>query len=857
MKKIIYTFILLFAGIHTALSQAGLDPSFGSGGLVTTNFGFGETVDQGNAIAIQPDGKIILAGGGDSYSKLVRYNPDGTLDINFGEAGKVSMQIDPTSSSEKITDIKLSTDGGILVAGTGIKNSGGTPVYYYFVAKLLADGSPDAGFATAVNYLAQNEYVFSSNIGLQSNGKIIWTANGIWSQQAGTLITKRSSDGSPDPVNGMNLSVLDPSLTVNDLVVLPNNDFLLCGSGSNNFALAKYSTESLTKQGNTMYTDFYSGSDYASAMALQPDGKIILAGSARNTNLDYDFAIARYKPDGTLDESFGINGKLVTDFGGMLDAASDIIIQPDGKIVLAGKKEVHDDTVFAAARYLENGQLDPCFGQGGKLLIDFPRSWATSAALQPDGKIILAGFSYLDFALARYIAPTPTTWYKDFDGDGYGDDANTKLSCPQPYEVVKLDPNCVDLPPFVLCPTRIIFWVSRGGDCNDSAAAIHPDAPEICDGKDNNCDGVVDEGVAPPTWYLDADRDGFGNDNSTIVSCSDPSTPDVQIAGIVFPGLKFITVGGDCNDNNVTVHPGAIEVCDGMDNDCDGETDEGLPTTTYYTDADGDGYGAGTGKEFCNNPGTGYATNAGDCNDNDPGVHPGAAGSIELCDGIDNDCDGLIDEDCSGKPTISISDITVYESEGKAVLTIRLSYITSLQVKINYATSDGTALSNKKEKDYKATGNTMLTIPPGTLSTTITIPVYNDGKTENNEYFFVNLSKPTNCMLGDVTGMVTIKDGSTSLGTNMVTSRAASELPAKQFDVKAYPNPSSLTFTLRIESNDYSAADIKITNSLGQLVKSIHSTNHTIRFGQELKAGVYVVEIAQGINRKTIKVIKF
>ena len=360
-------------------------------------------------------------------------------------------------------------------------------------------------------------------------------------------------------------------------------------------------------------------------------------------------------------------------------------------------------------------------------------------ALEPDGKIILAGAAALpllgpsDFALARYIPAPQVTWYYDADLDSYGTNANTQVAC--------FDPDCVLDPIWgITCPGPD-NWVLVGGDCADNDATIYPGATEICNAKDDNCDGNIDEGVSPLTWYRDADFDGYGADDNSLVACTDPSILETICDIILNPGCipmpaqQWVTQAGDCNDNDASIHPGATETCNAKDDDCDGSIDEGIPTQSYYTDADGDGYGTGTAREFCSNPGTGSTTVAGDCNDNNAAVHPSSSNTTELCDGVDNDCDGLIDEGCSGKPVINISDAVVYESEGNATITISLSHITTLAVKINYTTSNGTAMSTKKEKDYKSIGNTSLTIPPGTLSATITVPVYNDGKTENNEYF--------------------------------------------------------------------------------------------------------------------------
>jgi len=133
---------------------------------------------------------------------------------------------------------------------------------------------------------------------------------------------------------------------------------------------------------------------------------------------------------------------------------------------------------------------------------------------------------------------------------------------------------------------------SPPSDCDDDNPLVHPEAAEVCDGKDNDCDGAVDEGC----YTCPIDRDG-----DSVMECD------------------------DCNDNDRTVYPGAVEVCDGKDNDCDGAVDEGC--CVCYDDKDGDGY-----------------SDCWDCNDNDNTVYPGAK---ELCDGIDNDCDGETDEGAS------------------------------------------------------------------------------------------------------------------------------------------------------------------------------------------------------------------
>jgi len=182
-----------------------------------------------------------------------------------------------------------------------------------------------------------------------------------------------------------------------------------------------------------------------------------------------------------------------------------------------------------------------------------------------------------------------------------------------------------------LVPNTYIIQVRKSTqiDCVSSASTNldGQGTAEICDGIDNNCDGQIDENLPTETYYADNDMDGYGDLNNVIISCAQPT--------------GYVLNNSDCNDTDPTINPNTTEICDGIDNNCDGQIDENLPAENYYADNDMDGYGDLDDLIIsCNQP-TGYVLNNTDCNDSDAMINPDAT---EICDGVDNNCDGLVDE---------------------------------------------------------------------------------------------------------------------------------------------------------------------------------------------------------------------
>ncbi len=209
-------------------------------------------------------------------------------------------------------------------------------------------------------------------------------------------------------------------------------------------------------------------------------------------------------------------------------------------------------------------------------------------------------------------------WYADTDSDGYGDQEAPTQACDQ--------------------PSGHVAGAEDGGafDCDDTRDDVNPAAIEVCDDDDTDedCDGLVDDdddsfdAGSLTDWYADADGDGFGDPDSSTQACDQPS--------------GYLADGSDCDDTDAANHPGADEYCDEVDNDCDGDTDEAgaVDESTWYLDADDDGYGdASSTTTACDLP-SGYTDTDTDCDDSDAATHPGAT---EACDSVDRDCDGTVD----------------------------------------------------------------------------------------------------------------------------------------------------------------------------------------------------------------------
>ena len=421
---------IIWAGWQTARAASGdLDPSFGSAGKVVTDLAGGSN-DFGNSIAIQPDGKIVVAGRSGVYplfhSALARYNTDGSLDQSFGTGGKTVIEMD--ANGDLLSAVVIQPDGKILAAGSF--NQTGLDLNF-MLARFNADGSLDsrfgAGGRTLVDFGDRTAEVGS--LLLQPDGKIIIAGSsggGFGNEFNDFALARFNANGRLDLNFGADGKLKThfeggPNSGTWGAAGVLQRDGKIVVAGSyktdgmtREFALARYNADGSLDQSFGLggeVTTFFDRDVHGNAVALQRDGKIVVGGHLiTGFYQNNEFALARYDANGNIDPSFGTGGRVVKD---LFDRTNDIIyslsVQKDGKLVAVGRTGNGVSMRFGIARFLSNGEYDTVFGNNGRVLTDFNGTVSEpfSAALQRDGRIVVAGYSgqlnAKDFTLARYI----------------------------------------------------------------------------------------------------------------------------------------------------------------------------------------------------------------------------------------------------------------------------------------------------------------------------------------------------------------------------------------------------------------------------------------------------------------------
>lgn len=404
--KQIYTLVFLFISVMGSHAQSGeLDSSFGDNGIVLTQVS--PVYNFGMATKVQPDGKIIVAGYSGTpatyQATVLRYDTDGTLDDTFGNEGSLVIPIGPAKSY--ITDIALQDDNKIVLGARTYDNVSGN----FALIRLNADGSLDNSFGTdGIVIASSGGNDISSSVLIAEDGKILLAGD----SDQNFSVAKFNSDGSLDTsfgTNGWAITIFDESTSIIEQIALQNDGkIVLGGFAINSVGRYRMAAARINADGS-LDTSFGTGGkvsfnvgvdqDFVTAIAIQSDDKILLGGHTyirSNPRLAYDFAVVRLDTEGNLDSTYGINGVATAQVVDEANYANDMIIQEDDKVILAGRTVELLDYDFAMVRFNTDGTLDTTFGNGGKVStdVDGREDHGYAIALQPDSKIVMAGYSY-------------------------------------------------------------------------------------------------------------------------------------------------------------------------------------------------------------------------------------------------------------------------------------------------------------------------------------------------------------------------------------------------------------------------------------------------------------------------------
>lgn len=400
---------LLFPALLPA-ARGDLDPTFGSGGKVRTDFGV-QGSEIGWAVAVQRDRRVVVAGGLEGrYTDfaLARYTASGRPDPSFDGDGKRATDF---GGADAAHDVEIQRDGKILAAGLGSDDFG--------LARYRTDGSLDPTFGNGGLVLTEIQpgHVDSaSSVLLQADGMIV-AAGGTRRWRPGSsdfALARYLTDGALDPSFGVGGRVITPLSSADDhvfdLAVQPDRKLVAAGwsfqGGGPHLALARYNPDG--RLDSSFDGDGIVLASFRSAgahLSLQRDGKLVVAGGGE---------VMRFTADGRLDSSFGEGGRARAGSVG----AQDAVIQPDGKILVIGTVVTASETGdFGVARLTVDGRLDPTYGRGGSVASAFSSGsddQALDGILLPDGKLVVSGMSNAkpqagvwgpwDFAVARYVA---------------------------------------------------------------------------------------------------------------------------------------------------------------------------------------------------------------------------------------------------------------------------------------------------------------------------------------------------------------------------------------------------------------------------------------------------------------------
>lgn len=421
------------ASVAAAVSSppGSLDLSFdGDGKVVIVRPGS----EQASGMAIQPDGRIVVVGfvvrevtGSDFM--VMRYNVDGSLDASFGGDGVVLAPIGPGASRDEAFAVALQHDGRIVVAGDSYEGS----ISHAALARFNADGTLDSSFGgDGTVVVPMGTRSVARGVAIQGSGRIV-VAGGATTLLGGVglwvAVARLTSDGALDPSSaggGTVITTLGNSSVAHAVTIQPDGKIVIAGStlffNQRLFAVLRYvadgGADTSFGDGGKVVTAMGTGTsgsapiDVATAIDLDASGRIVVAGFS-STSSRFQIAVVRYRTDGSPDPTFDGDG-IVTTQVGTLSQAFAVAVDAEGRPVVASDTITGGNIDFALVRYGSDGALDAGFGSGGVVTTPLGpgRDQPRGMAIQNDGRIVVAGYSdsgttQNDFALARYHGDPP------------------------------------------------------------------------------------------------------------------------------------------------------------------------------------------------------------------------------------------------------------------------------------------------------------------------------------------------------------------------------------------------------------------------------------------------------------------
>jgi len=407
-------------------AEGALDLCFGKEGKVETGFPGGYASAAG--VAVQTDGRIVAVGGALGGFAVARYNRDGSLDRDFGSEGRV---LTTFRGSDTAAAVAVQRNGRIVVAGTSFTNDPLHPTGFA-VARYNRDGSPDQTFGDGGQVITEfpNASTEARAMTIQADGRIVVTGQAIAPQGAGAdiAVARYTTDGALDPAFGGDGTVTIDVEAIDDAraVAVPlDGRIVIAGTTRPLTAFEDVAVLRLNRDGSLdptfgtggiVRTDAAGRQDFASSVMILRNGKIVVAGFASGDKLPggFDILLARYDRNGALDSTFGTGGIALADIGGGFDLITSAALQADGRILVGGPSVAGS---FTVSRYNTDGSPDRTFGADGVAATtfstpdEFVSDAMTSLAIQPDGRIVGAGFVWHFFttgetnmALVRFDA---------------------------------------------------------------------------------------------------------------------------------------------------------------------------------------------------------------------------------------------------------------------------------------------------------------------------------------------------------------------------------------------------------------------------------------------------------------------